>query len=60
MRVSLKTAQEKGLANWQQLKGYVEKAWTNDAAMLKAKLAEAGLGLYRMAMGANGVRYRNC
>ena len=51
MRVSLKTAQEKGLANWQQLKGYIEKAWTNDVAMLKAKLAEAGLGLYRMAMG---------
>ncbi len=52
MRVDLKVVQDKCLANWQQLKGYCEKVWKDDAAMLKAKVAEAGLGMYRSGSGS--------
>ncbi len=48
MKVNLSKAKVAAMNEWQHLKGYIEKAWT-DQVMQKAKLSEAGSNLYRQA-----------
>ena len=48
MRVNVKKAKVAAMNEWQNLKSYVQKAWT-DPAEQKAKLSEAGADIYRKA-----------
>ena len=52
LRVKLVEAKSTAMNAWQQLKGYIEKAW-KDAALRNAKLSEAGSNIYGPA-GRNG------
>ena len=50
MRVNLAKSRVAAMNEWQNLKGYVVKAWT-DPTEQKAKLSEAGADIYRKATG---------